>query len=169
MNRVLLFACVSAAVCLQSPTAIAVTNVFTQLQPAAGNCQAALARYDASLRKRPGGILNIGTAPVYITCGMPSDSQSDVTRVWVTFTSYTTLAQTVKCTLVTGKPYWNASSFSAERGIVQGPGVVGEGIDFQAGYFNNGVPFASPQALSCILPPNVEMNTNAVEGTKQIN
>jgi hypothetical protein len=31
----------------------------------------------------------------------------------------------------------------------------------------DGGPFQSPQALSCVLPPKMEMNTNAVQGMQE--
>lgn len=153
-----------------SPNAQAAVNTVVYEQPAVGNCEAPLPVYDAHLRKRPGGILNEGTTSIYVTCGMVDDPLADIIGVWVTFTNRKSVRQTVKCTLVTGQPYATSQFYSMQASVDPAPMIIAQPMVFVASEFHtDGAPFQSPQALSCVLPPGMEMNTNAVQGNRLIN
>ena len=153
---------------LHVPKAHATANMVVYQQPAVGNCEAPLPAYDAHLRKRPGGILNEGTTSIYVACGMVSDPLADIDGVWVTFTNRGSVEQTVKCTLVTGQPYAVSQAYTLEAHVPPAPTIIAEPMIFAASELNvDGGPFQSPQALSCVLPPKMEMNTNAVQGMRE--
>lgn len=167
MNRSVVIALAIIAA-LPVPKAQAAVNMVVYQQPAVGNCEAPLPVYDAHLRKRPGGILNEGTTPIYVACGMASDPLADIDGVWVTFTNRGSVEQAVKCTLVTGQPYAVSQSFTMEAHVPPAPTVIADPMIFAASELNTeGGPFQSPQALSCVLPPKMEMNTTAVQGVRE--
>ena len=150
-----------SSLCLPPARAATIEREF--LSHGVANCQAALAQYEPSLRKKPMGILNIGTKPVFLTCDFDMGpnwpgygSTEGFRRIDVAFLNVSGTDAVVKCSLITGileVPTTWAKTTTAKGLPYNDAGV----IDWFADTDNGGTLFNSP-ALSCILPPNVELS-----------
>ena len=157
---------VLSLLCLASYPSVAATNNFALMQPAAANCVGPLPSFDANLRKRPAGILNEGSANAFLTCGMPNDVFASVWRVDAQFFNRGTQTVTITCTMAAGLP-WDAAVYYVDD--IQLPANSIGFITFDRDVDNDGEYFQSPQAMSCVLPPKVEINTSGVIFTKETN
>lgn len=116
-------------------------------------CEAPLPVYDATLRKRPLGITNEGTATIHISCSLPGDHRANTDDAWVYvyFTS-TGPAATASCTMAAGNRYTGA--FYETKSVAVGAGASTL-IQFED--VNRGTAFGSLN-FSCNLPPGIELN-----------
>lgn len=119
-------------------------------------CEAPLPIYDATLRKRPLGIVNEGTDAIFISCSMPGDFLATATagRVELKFKSFTPATATVSCTLIAGQRFSGAThTYTGQTTITgNGQGLVGfSAIDKGSalGHYN----------FSCNLPPGIEFSS----------
>ena len=94
---------------LALPSARAATIEREYLSHGVANCQPALSTYDASLRRKPMGIQNTGTKPVYLTCDFDIGpnwpgygSTVGFRRIDVAFLNASRTDVEVKCSLISG-------------------------------------------------------------------
>ena len=128
-------------------------------QKAVASCQAPLPVYDKQLRKRPGGIVNESSVPVYVACGLPTNVFADTRQVDVQFTNLSNTPVTIVCTLATGDNTAGATSYVQSLMI---PTASWSAITFDALEYNDDQPFEDDAGLSYKLPPNVELNSTGV-------
>ena len=121
-------------------------------------CQGALPNYEGAFRKRPRGIRNEGTADAFISCALLSRNSSLLkhTVVEAKFVNSTASAKTVNCTLVDGP---GIGSSPASVNIVKSVVVAANAFSFITwnAADNGGNNYYVP-ALSCVIPPGVEVN-----------
>lgn len=116
-------------------------------------CASPLPQYDATLRKRPLGITNEGTTPIFISCSVPTDFYGDNTgTVNLVFTSFGAGA-TVNCTLVAGSRLGGTGSIAGSA-VVAASGTS----ELIWNNVNKGSPYGAYN-FSCNLPPGIELNT----------
>ena len=127
-------------------------------QAAAGNCVGPLPSYDSNLRKRPGGILNEGSADAFLSCGLSNDPIRLTWGVDVQLTYRGPSSASARCTLVSGFNTANVSYISDERTISSMSNAY---ITFRLDFSSN-EHFTPPLAISCILPPGMELNRSTV-------
>lgn len=116
-------------------------------------CEAPLPVYDATLRKRTRGILNEGSAPIFISCSVPGDTVGDQATgtLAVYFHSFGSANATINCTL-------NAGSRLGGAGTVAGSTVVGAGGDANIVWSNvDKVTYYGAYNVSCSVPQDIEM------------
>ena len=136
------------------------TNNYALIQKAVSSCEAPLPVYDSQLRKRPRGIINESSTSIFISCGMPADVFGDVWRVDLEFTNRSSSSATVSCTLVTGSPSGFLTSYHKQLFLPGSGGTTW--MMFDKLIDNNDQYFDDQQAVSCLLPPQVEINSTGV-------
>lgn len=137
----------------------------TIVQNAAGSCQAARSSYAPSLRVRPTGISNEGTASVYLSCSLSSPdyyrSANDVNGVVLANPGAADV--TVSCTLAAGS-YENLPATFYPKSITVPAGGSPVTLSWSAATDNAGVLFANTMNYSCILPPGIDLQTVFTNG-----
>lgn len=125
----------------------------THYYSATGVCEAPLPSYDVNLRKRPLGITNQGTAPIFISCSVPADFVGDMATNWmeVGFTSMGG-AGTATCTLVAGNRPYGSGSVAGSAAVAAG------GYNWVGWYSLNKEDLLGSFNFSCHVPPGFEMN-----------
>ena len=136
-------------------------------QKAVGSCQGALPTYDAMLRKKPTGIVNEGTRTAFVSCGVTTNVFGQTTQVDVQLSNLSGQPVTVTCTLMTGTLGVPTTSFTQSL-YIPVTGSTGM-ITFSSLELNNDQPFDNEQAVSCKLPPQVELNSTGVVYTEWTN
>jgi hypothetical protein len=157
MIRSALATCLVA--CFAVGTADAATVNRDYLMQPASNCQGALPSYETGLRKTPIAIKNVGTAKMFVSCGFQDINNfgANYNSIQPFFINNTGADVTVACTLVNG--IFNPSYFAIgyfPKSVVVPPGNIGN-LNWEKTTDNGGDAFVAP-ALSCALPPGVELN-----------
>lgn len=130
----------------------AATVQRSTIQSAVMACQASTPTFDASLRKKPIGVDNVGTGTAYVTCGMTGDSTGAATSTWVgvILRNPTALAYSITCTLVDAGSDLNTPVYKTKSSIL--PAYrTGQDLHFTSATDNGGKAFIAP-AISCALP-----------------
>lgn len=126
-------------------------------QNAAANCQGALPAFAGTLRSRPLGVGNEGSAAAFVTCSFSGDAGQGIMptlRLDIFFTNNAASPITINCTGVFGAQRIGGVMF-ATKSIVVSPGA-NSGIQWTAE--NSGVAdLSSPANVSCSLPPGAVM------------
>lgn len=117
-------------------------------------CEAPLPVYDATLRKRPLGISNEGTTPIFISCSLPTDfvGDRDTNTVQIHFASMGA-AGFVTCTLVAG-----TRNYGAIVGVAASTSVGANGTSFVSWNQVDKRDTYGTLNFSCNLPRDIEMN-----------
>jgi len=121
-------------------------------------CTGALPTYEGALRKRPKAIVNQGDVPAYATCSAMSDAAiPNPNRVLALAYNRGTIPVEMSCTMVNGDEVDGANYVVSTRNL-----PVGQPTQFVW------VPLAPKPVfqyglvgVSCLLPPNVEIDTFA--------
>ena len=152
------------AVLAASPAAAVEKDMETAAN-AAGNCQGALPNFEGSIRKRPLGVQNEGTALSFVTCSLSTEYDTDdirqVSYLGAFFSNKGTTAVTVNCTAVAGFET-NGTNVYVAKAISVPPNAP----ESTALYFlpsdNGGQGYYPMVSLSCGLPPNVGIHDTYV-------
>jgi hypothetical protein len=120
-------------------------------------CSGPLPSYDASLRRSPLGVRNVGTASVFISCSFPADFASDLTSpdafLEVLFHNFGAVGEmAVSCTSTMGNRYQGSI---AEAGVFT---QIGDSDGYVELPYNKVGSWGSHN-FSCVLPPGYEMGT----------
>lgn len=130
-----------------------------KLSHGSANCQSALPAFDVNLRKRPQGIRNLGPGSSFITCDSESIDNAPplgATRVGIYFTNVSGAnGVSVDCTLVNGFFAGNTFTFLPKTSTAMGVGDIGS-VSWTP--VDNGGTSYSAAAVSCLLPPGVEIS-----------
>jgi len=142
------------AALLHAPDSQAATERVQRIS-ATAVCEAPLPVFDVTLRKRPLGIGNEGTTPIFVSCALPADSVAPPggASVSVRLAMLSNApATTVNCNLVAGTP--DNLSYTAGSTVVPSGGT--------AWLTWNNVHKGSARGtlnFSCNLPPQVDLGT----------
>ncbi len=134
------------------PAAQAATVQRSVIQSGVMACQAATPAFDASLRKKPIGVDNIGTGTAYVTCGFTGDSGGTPQSTWVgvILRNSTPFVIGVTCTLVDAGADLNSPKYLTRTSYL--PAYrAGQDLSFSSATDNGNVAFIAP-VLSCALP-----------------
>ena len=145
-----------AAAALHQPAANAATVRRYDISSVAV-CSAPLPVYDATLRRRPLGILNEGTKPVFVSCSLPVDGATDQvgSTMFIMMKNFGSTDATTNCTLNAGTRYEN------KVGSVTASATL-HADSYEDAVFFGGIDRMSSAGsinFSCVLPPNVELGT----------
>lgn len=162
-----LFGAAGAAILIAAGALTVSTDASAAIvQNAAGACQVARSTYAASLRARPTGINNEGTADIYVSCSMSTPdfylTANDVNGV--VLSNRGSADKRVDCTLAAGS-YENLPSTLYPKSITVPAGVSSVVLSWDPVADNGGVNFLNTINYSCILPPGIDLQsvfTNAV-------
>jgi hypothetical protein len=137
---------------LALPAAHAATVQRSVIQSAVMACQASTPAFDASLRKKPIGVDNVGTGTAYVTCGLGGDAGGTPTSTWVgvVLRNPVPFAASVTCTLVDAGSDLNSPKYLT-KSVFMPPFYAGEDLYFDSAADNGNVAFTAP-AISCALP-----------------
>lgn len=130
-------------------------NFRTYYVTATAACSGPLPAYDGALRRSPLGIRNQGNENVFISCSLPADYVGDMTSgtVQPSFHNFGVIPATVKCTMVAGMREYGFGSVAATTSVAASG-------DNQISWFSiDKHDIFGSYNFSCILPPNVEINT----------
>jgi hypothetical protein len=136
---------------LYVPDADAHTQRARYFRPS-GICEAPLPVYDNHLRKAPMKLANTGTAPVFVSCAVPTDPVGTRVGAWleVHFRSVATASRSVSCTMVTGTADAPVAT-TATRTVAPGANTWFTWSSIDKGSAEGLL------AVQCTLPPGVEM------------
>lgn len=142
------------AALLHAPEGSAATERVQRIS-ATAVCEAPLPVFDLTLRKRPIGIGNEGTTPIFVSCSLPADTVAPpggaTVSVRLAMLS-TTAPATVNCNLVTGTP--DNLAYTAGSAVVPAGGTTWLTWDnVHKGAASGTLNF------SCNLPPQVDLST----------
>lgn len=156
---------IAAIVVAAAALAVPADADATIVQNASGACQGARANYAASLRARPTGMNNEGTADVYVSCSMstPDFYQSANDANGVVLANRGTEDATVSCTLAAGS-YENLPATLFPKSITVPAGGSTVVLSWDAATDNAGTYFANTINYSCILPPGIDLQTVFTNG-----
>jgi hypothetical protein len=157
MTKSLVVAAGIAALASWSAATDAATTSRNYLSHGTANCQSALPVFDANIRKRPYAVANEGENGAFVTC----DSES-INNLGTGFTEVGLSLRnragadgvTVSCTLVEAI-FTPQATFPKTSAAIPAGGAVN--LDWTAAVDNGGANFLAP-ALSCILPPGVDIS-----------
>jgi hypothetical protein len=135
---------------------------------AAANCQSALPVFDGNIRKRPKALANEGTSIAFVTCAFEQTPTppNKIVRVIQLALNRGGVARTVSCTLVDGIRDEVLSPSHTQTVTLNGNGVWAA-LVWDADLMNEGTNYTSP-ALSCSLPPGVELSGTAIDVLREI-
>lgn len=131
---------------------------------ATGACNGALPGYEGTLRKRPAGIINIGTGPSFVSCSttqnfFSSNGDHQAQALGVLLSNPTAADVTVNCVMVAGI---NFAGFSSPMQFPK-QFVVPANDSYEGAWTteddNGGQPFPASLNVSCNLPGGVEIGT----------
>lgn len=132
----------------------------TIVQNAAGACQASRSDYAASLRIRPTGMNNEGTANVFVSCSLNTSdyyqSANDVNGV--VLGNRGSADKSVSCTLAAGS-FENQPSTLYPKSINVPAGVDYVVLSWDPDVDNAGAYFPNSINYSCVLPPGIDLQT----------
>ena len=165
MNKTLLLGCSIFAMGVAVPSAQAGTGPDrTTNSHAAANCSPATATADAEVRKRPLGVVNEGTAPVFVTCSFAVSG--DLTDVDLFASSTLSAESTLECTGVSGG-LSAPTQFIADSATLPGNDAV-RAITFDSEDFSSSptqFPNAGLFSVSCKLLPGQRLIRFQVRST----
>jgi hypothetical protein len=123
---------------------------------AAGACQGALPSYEGSLRKRPTGIANEGSAPAFVSCSLTGeDFALGTITVLSTFVNRSGADVDLTCTFVDG----NVAELEVYPAAYYPQTItIGAGEGGQMVWEATDEAFTSLSNVSCSLPAGVEIN-----------
>ncbi|MBJ6977907.1 hypothetical protein JG616_01010 [Luteimonas sp. MC1782] len=139
----------------------------------AARCQASLPMSELAIRKRPLTIQNDSVdTGAWVTCGFEFDSGyaagGMATLVDAYFTNYSSTAQTLNCSGVTG--YEGGENEYVGLTLELAPGATGEDAnlfwyadDFEGGGMSTGLVM-----INCYLPPGVGINDSYVYWVEEV-
>jgi hypothetical protein len=148
-----------------STPAVSQTIHANASQPAA-RCQGALPNFEVGLRKRPLAVQNVGTTPMFVTCGFEFDAGAAIDNsallVDTYFTNTSDVPATVTCTAVAGYEGGVTENVNLSIEIPAGGGLDDGNLyvfdtDFEGGGMASGLV-----AFSCRLPGGVGINDTYV-------
>ncbi len=121
---------------------------------AVGSCQGALPTYEASLRKKPLGIINQGNVGTFVTCSPPTfaDRVELLGQKYLFVNVNSSGVAVVNCTGVNG---WGGSAFTpvyTTHSVIVEAGQSGR-LEFSPGPPGSGFDPSVPMNVSCLLPP----------------
>jgi hypothetical protein len=144
---------------LLEPAAQADTTSRTEVQLAAGACQAALPAYEGQIRKRPLALQNEGTASAFVTCALASpgygNAEGFANLVALAVINVGGAPATLNCTLVDARNLFNDPVY-LPKSIAIPTGGNASLLQWTSSE-NGGELFAFP-AISCNLPVGVGIN-----------
>lgn len=149
-----------AAACLLAVAGLAATDDATaatsrsRFITATAVCESPLPQYDATLRKRPLGITNEATTPVFISCSLPADYVGDQVNGLLDF-NFASLGVggTVNCSLVAGSRLFGVTAIPKSVTVsAEGYSAIRWANIDKRHYFGS-------YNVTCNLPKDVELNT----------
>ena len=150
----------SAIAVLIVGSAFAMTNadaktIRAHFITATAACAGPIPSSDGALRRSPLGIRNQGTSNVFISCSVPTDFVGDMNAGFVeaSFANFGATDVTVNCTLTAGNREYGFGSVAGWTTVTAGSNGSLYWLDIDK------VDYWGSQNFSCILPPNVELNT----------
>lgn len=151
---------IAAIVVAAAALAVPADAGATIVQNAAGACAGARSNYTASLRFRPTGVNNEGTADAFVSCSMNTSdyyqSANDVNGV--VLSNRGTVDKTVSCTLAAGS-FENQPSLLFPKAITVPVGVPYVILSWDPDIDNAGMLFSNSINYSCVLPPGIDLQT----------
>jgi hypothetical protein len=150
---------------LPAAPAAAVDKFMQMSANAAANCQGALPNFEGSIRKRPLGVQNEGTAASFVTCSFvnqyDSDAQGEIDYFDAYFINMGSAAATVTCTGVAGFETGVDNAYISKSITVAPNATVHTLMHFDA-TDNGGESYYPLVSLSCRIPPGVGINDTYV-------
>ena len=138
----------------EADAATILRNEYTQ--PTA-SCQGAVPAHEGKLRKRPLAIANESAETAFVSCGLTmsqGESPNGSYYVYVVLTNRGAVSATVNCTLVEG--YAGFGSRYHPKSVTLEPGETDD--TFAWSWADNNFMALAYPAISCALPPGVEIN-----------
>lgn len=127
-----------------------------------------------SLQFTPQGVRNIGSKPVFVTCdfdvgpNVPNLNPAvGIDDVAIAFLNLTSIDASVRCTMVSGILHVTTSSSKTTVAAAPQNGGAAGVLDWSAESDNGGNRIPAP-ALSCFLPPSVEISYTFLRTTEDV-
>jgi len=150
---------------IASAPAAAVDEDMETAANATANCQGALPNFEGSIRKRPLGVQNEGTALSFVTCSFSTEYDvldiAQISYLGAFFSNSTASPVTVTCTAVAGFEKYEANVYISKSVSVPANAPESTALYFQPGD-NGGQGYYPIVSMSCALPPGVGIHDTYV-------
>jgi hypothetical protein len=158
MKSIVLSSALIATACLMaSPSANAVTVNRYSTGNASARCQGALPGFAGTIRMRPLAAANIGSSPVFVSCGWLSDqSNTSVDSMGLYARTSGGVDVSLSCTASVG--YATGSVLYSTKAVTLLADGSQDSIYWYGSDFGGSIDPVEPLSVSCQLPAGAELN-----------